>query len=417
MMVAALGRERAEVLKRIEHQRERVVDEMVAAIVEEIPLYQRHPDASMMADLRDHVDANVGLFLRTATDDRAPRADELVFIREAVEARIAQGFPIDQVLHAFRIGQQVMWEKVMSEARSHGAGAEAALSLALPAMRYTDAASSEFTERYVRVEQELRASSDRAGAVIVAALSEGRWPPERALAALQKPFPVRKGQRYLVAAVLGTSEVPMEQVRRHALLLGDLAPFEGAVAELTARELVLVVAVREDGIEKSHSALAARLRSICEEVVPAARIGVGGIGDGIGEIPSSRHEAFTAGRLAAPGTALALAALSLIERAAVMTSALGSPHRLVPDAVRRFVLDDLDGEGALVTTATTYVECDLNTRRTADALFLHPNTVRYRLGRLGELAGVDVRSPRQMVELVAGMRIVKLTRGTATSAS
>lgn len=205
-LVAAEARERAEVLTSIEDQRERVVEEMVAAIAEEIPLYQTHPDTAMMADLRAHVAANVALFLRTARDDRAPRSDELVSIREAVESRIAQGFPIDHVLHAFGIGQQVMWEKVTLEARSLGAGAEAALSLALPAMRYTDAASSEFTERYVRVEQELRASSDRASAVIVAALSEGRWPPERALAALQKPFPVRKHQRYLTAIVLAPAK-------------------------------------------------------------------------------------------------------------------------------------------------------------------------------------------------------------------
>jgi hypothetical protein len=408
--VVGLDRERTRVLARIARERDRVVDRMVATIVGEIPQYGSHPDDAMVRDLHDHVVANVDLFLRVAKDDRAPSAAELVFIRRAVEARIAQGFPIDQVLHAFRIGQRVLWETIMSEARSLGAGAEAALSLALPAMQYTDAASSEFTERYVRLEQELRASADRASSEIVSSLSEGHWPHDRSVAALQAPFPLHAGQAYLVAVVLGTLEDGMDEVRRQAVALGALSPFAGCVAQLSGPELVVILAVRRGATEVAHSVAATKLRTACERSVPHARIGIGGAATGIGEVGASRHEAAVASRQAEAGDSIVVPALPLVERAALATSALNAPERLVPERLRAFLHSDLDGDSTLVTTAETYVECDLNTSRTARLLFLHPNTVRYRLGRVGELAGLDVRSPGEMFELVAALRIIRAAR-------
>ena len=44
----------------------------------------------------------------------------------------------------------------------------------------------------------------------------------------------------------------------------------------------------------------------------------------------------------------------------------------------------------LLATATTYLETGGSLEATARALFVHPNTVRYRLGRIGELTGYDL---------------------------
>jgi hypothetical protein len=411
-----LDRERTRVLARIERARDRLVDRMVAAIIGGIPLYQSHPDEALMRDLRDHVAANIDLFLLTAKADRVPNASELGFIRQAVEARIAQGFPIDHVLHAFRIGQRVLWETIMSEARSQGAGAEAALSLALPAMQYTDAASSEFTERYVRLEQEMRASAERASGEVVSSLSEGRWPHDRSLAALQAPFPLDVEQAYIVAIVLGSAEDRMDEARRRATPLGTSSPFEGCVAQVSGRELIVILAVREHCLELAHAVLAAKLRAVCERAVSRGRIGIGCIATGIAEIAASRHEAAIASRQAEAGESVVVPALSLVERAALATSGLGAPERLVPKRLREFVSSDLARDATLISTAETYVECDLNTGSTANLLYLHPNTVRYRLGRIGKLAGVDVRSPSEMFELVLAVRIIRAARRLSSPA-
>jgi hypothetical protein len=414
-MSVAVGpdRERIRVLMEIERRRDEVIEHMVATIAGEIPQYRLHPDAELMRDLLDHVASNVDLFLRVAKAERAPTSAELVFIREAVEARIAQGFPIDHVLHAFRIGQRVLWETVMHEAAAVGAGPEAALSLALPAMQYTDAASSEFTERYVRLEQELRASSDRAGAEIVTALSEGRWPHDRSIAALRTPFPLHGAQAYVVAVALGSHEA-LEEIRRRANTIGASGShFDGCVTQLSARDLVVIMALRTDAAEDAPAIMDGKLRQTGERLTACARIGVGGACVGIADIADSRHEATVAARQAELGGSVVFPALPLVERVALAASALGAPERLVPERLRGFVRSDLEGGATLTTTAEIYVECDLNTNDAAERLYLHPNTVRYRLGRVGSLTGLDVRSPRAMFELVTAVRILRAAQRPA----
>ncbi|ADU48572.1 PucR family transcriptional regulator [Intrasporangium calvum] len=52
------------------------------------------------------------------------------------------------------------------------------------------------------------------------------------------------------------------------------------------------------------------------------------------------------------------------------------------------------GQLALLTTAETYLEAGRSLEATARALFIHPNTVRYRLGRIDDLTGFDLTTPR-----------------------
>jgi hypothetical protein len=405
-----LEQNRARVLAKLDRHCERLVERMVAAIVDEIPHYRAHPDPLLLADLAAHVRANIVTFIRVTEQERPPTSDELAFVADMVERRVAQGVPMDHVLHAFRIGQRVLWERIMSEAREVGAGPEAALSLALPAMRYADVAASEFTACYVRLEEELRASADRASAEVVDALSEGRWPPERAVAAIEPPFPVDASQRYLVAVVAAVSQQRIDELRRQLVLACSSAPLVGAVARVTGAELAVVAAVRPDAGTGVAARLAATARDLCERLTPQARIGIGGRADGVADVPAARREATAAARQAGAGGTVVVEELTVVERAALITSTLANPARLVPDAIEAFVTADLERDGTLVATATAYVESDLNTRRTAERLYVHRNTIRYRLGRIAQLAGVDTSSPRELFELAAAIRILTAAR-------
>jgi DNA-binding PucR family transcriptional regulator len=62
-------------------------------------------------------------------------------------------------------------------------------------------------------------------------------------------------------------------------------------------------------------------------------------------------------------------------------------------AARRELVEDVyqplvAGGNALVDTVTTYLEQGSSLEATARMLFVHPNTVRYRLRRAGELTGL-----------------------------
>ncbi|HUD39821.1 MAG TPA: helix-turn-helix domain-containing protein [Streptosporangiaceae bacterium] len=77
---------------------------------------------------------------------------------------------------------------------------------------------------------------------------------------------------------------------------------------------------------------------------------------------------------------------------------------LPPGAVPRFVdeilkpLTDYDREhnGSLVKTLRAYLQHRGSLRKAAEELFVHANTVQLRLGRVGQLTGIDLHDPRQI---------------------
>jgi hypothetical protein len=398
--------ERARVLDELVQDREKVADQMVSAIAAAIPAYTSHPDPALLEDLTEHVTQNIDAFLRIAAEHRPPRPDDLTFVRAAVERRIAQGVPMDTVLHAFRVGQQFLWETVVVTAERIGAGPGAAISLALPAMQYTDAASSEFTESYVRIEQQMQASTDRASAQIVEALIDGRRPADRSIAALRGPFAVDGDETHVVAVLTGIPDTELDQVRRAIDRHGREHPLRGTVSHPVGGELVVVSAV-DPSAAQVPDRISGDLRSAAERAHAGVRIGISGLCRGIGEIAAGHDEASAAARNAAEGTTVSLETMGVIERVALVGGRGATPARLVPDRIREFIFDDLERDGALVSTALAYVEADLNARKAAEHLFLHPNTVLYRLRRIGERTGIDVRSATQLLDLVTSIRIVR----------
>ncbi|MEA3247240.1 MAG: helix-turn-helix domain-containing protein, partial [Gemmatimonadota bacterium] len=54
-------------------------------------------------------------------------------------------------------------------------------------------------------------------------------------------------------------------------------------------------------------------------------------------------------------------------------------------------------------TLVTYLAADQSVTRTAEALFLHPNTVRYRLGRVEEAIGEPISSPFALANLILAL--------------
>ncbi|MFI5075314.1 MAG: PucR family transcriptional regulator [Actinomycetales bacterium] len=91
------------------------------------------------------------------------------------------------------------------------------------------------------------------------------------------------------------------------------------------------------------------------------------------------------------------------------------PERvLAGDASASRVLVDrihhpLEGHPALLTTATAYLETGGSLEATARALFVHPNTVRYRLGRIAEVTGYDLAHPREAHTIAIALAVGRLS--------
>jgi sugar diacid utilization regulator/putative methionine-R-sulfoxide reductase with GAF domain len=68
---------------------------------------------------------------------------------------------------------------------------------------------------------------------------------------------------------------------------------------------------------------------------------------------------------------------------------------------------DRDHHADLVRTVEVYLKCDCNLKRTGEELFLHPKTVRYRLDRVEELAGISFASQRHRFDAELATTIIR----------
>ncbi|HVE68593.1 MAG TPA: helix-turn-helix domain-containing protein [Solirubrobacteraceae bacterium] len=100
-----------------------------------------------------------------------------------------------------------------------------------------------------------------------------------------------------------------------------------------------------------------------------------------------------------------------------------------PDELQRFYAETLEPLVAyddqydtdLVSTIEAFLDCDGNVAQTAERLFAHRHTVRYRLERVRELSGLDVGSSDGREKLSLGLKAMRVLgihapRGPATEA-
>ncbi len=65
--------------------------------------------------------------------------------------------------------------------------------------------------------------------------------------------------------------------------------------------------------------------------------------------------------------------------------------------------------GGLIQTLETYIRRNYCLNETASDLYLHPNTVKYRLQKIEELCGVDLRNSEDLMNLQVALRLHRLT--------
>jgi purine catabolism regulator len=101
---------------------------------------------------------------------------------------------------------------------------------------------------------------------------------------------------------------------------------------------------------------------------------------------------------AAPGRVLRFEDFELID--ALLSAADPAELRARVD----LVLDPLRGHPQLLETLVAYLTADQNVNVAAEGLHVHPNSLRYRLGRVEELLGRALRSPATLADLYVALR-------------
>ena len=77
------------------------------------------------------------------------------------------------------------------------------------------------------------------------------------------------------------------------------------------------------------------------------------------------------------------------------------------ELVRPLVEHDRERRSDLVRTLRTYFASGANASEAADRMFLHRNSMLYRLARIGKLTGLDLKDSRAALALQLGLLVLE----------
>jgi hypothetical protein len=379
-----------------------LVDRGVKRIFGEIPAYARLAQPPFVADVREHVDLHHDAVVRSVAARRPLEGEELAFMRPQVSRRPGR-IPLADFMQGFRIYMEVLWEAVLESAVDDSAR-DAALEAAGAVIRYINSATTEAAQVYIEAERLLLAQGDRVRRDLLEDLLAGRPPaPGPKLTAardagLHPPAPC-----VVIVAVPLVAPDDEHALRSVAVTLARAVG--SAVAPLTVTrhdELVLVARVEGDAADLVAALAAAHERLTATGTELA--IGVSIVQPGLDRVATAYEQAQAAlERVRAKGGLMALPAMSTFDCLTLFGPE--TARRRIPEEVRQFVSEDLAEGRVLTTTLLEYAASDFNARLTAERLFVHPNTARYRLGKIEERTGCDLRCVADVVDLLIAVRL------------
>src|SRR5438105_4099642 len=287
--------------------------------------------------------------------------------------RAQQGIPVEDVLIALRIGVKDVLTRAREVAGPLGIESEEMLDFVQSLTAWADramaivAAAHRQTELdLVRRQQERREHLAREALRGRLAASQLR---ERANACGIDP----EGEYIAIRASLQADGERLE-LERTLGFHDNVSPRPGASTEL-------------DGD------LAGFLRELPSRALPLA------VGVGPARPLERLAESFElATRALTTARAFGLEGANTLETLGVLPSV--AADAAVGDALTRRYLEPLAASGAeIITSLRAYFECDMHVDRAAKQLFVHPNTLRYRIARFEELTGANLRELRTAVEV------------------
>ncbi|MFI6493301.1 PucR family transcriptional regulator [Streptomyces sp. NPDC050564] len=366
-------------------------ERMAQRIRAEVDAYQ---DASLIPfdSLRRSCTANADLILSHFHTADAPEPSPA---RETGRIRAEQGMPLADTLHAYRIGFELLWSEFIAEARTHPEVTDAQLvsqSAEIWALfgRYAEAVAAAHRE----TSAELTLQREARRSALVEALFTGVISDRTTLWEAARELGLPEQGPYAVAVAV--ADAPGEE---------PLAGIEAALRQAQLPSAWRLLPDQQIGVVALATPTA---ESTCLRTLRRARARVG-VSPGF---PSLRDvpQALRFARLALaglPGTGPGVARFDDNLLAMVVAAAPAEAAHLT-EVVLKPVFDLPAAERArLLTTLEHWFAAAGSAAEAARTLFVHPNTVRYRLRRIEELTGRALSDPRAVADLGAALLAVR----------
>ena len=394
-----------------------LVPAAVEAIWQQVPAYAASHDDQLRADVGVHVAAVFRVFLDGLAGRRDASRADFAITREQATRRVAQGISLADFLQAFRIGQLTLWQGIITAAGDDPAARDGALSVVAQLMQVIELGSTVAGEAYVQAQQHALAEGDRVRRDLLEDLlarQDTRAGPGQAVLRAAGLSP---GRRLLVASAApagepaggdeagppGLPELPDVA----AALRGSFGGHGLGLTVVRHDEIVGIAPVAGGRAEPAVASLTRVCAGLARQGMRLA-VGVSTVHAGLPEIPEAYAEARAArDGLGAGAGVLALPLLTSFDYLVLRDDE--TARRLIRPEVRRFVAEDAAAGGALIATLAAYAACDLNARTAARQLHLHVNTAYYRLDRIAERTGCDLRRFADVMELLIAVRLLGAT--------
>jgi sugar diacid utilization regulator len=409
-----------ELADRLFEELERRADEVAVrsrdAIVGGVPAYAPIRDPAFAESIYRHSTEHVLTVARVMREQRMPTDEELDFVRRQAVRRVGT-VPLEMLLHSYRIGHRVMWEWLLAEAGDEPGAAEMVRTLVSRTIEYTDVISVAATEAYIREQQRRDTDRDRARRDLLDDLLAGRFLDGGDARVRATALGLEVSGEFVVAVAVPADGQPSPPRLLHlvAEAVGEHGTVQNQAAFVVVRhdEVVALVPLHNrtlHGVRVQLSAALADLPGPASSMVA----GISAPCSGLADFPRGYEEAHHALRLSRADTPVViLGDVSLLDY--LVAHADATAARVVAPRVQRLLDDDQRHDGVLVDTLAAYVDADLNVVRAAQRLGVHPNTVHYRLGRIGQLAGINPRRVADLVDVLTSVRVLRQAAQRATA--
>ncbi|MDO7867233.1 PucR family transcriptional regulator [Nocardioides jiangxiensis] len=363
-------------------------------IVARVPAYTLEEPVPA-SELRWSVEENLR-FLITALG--SPDGDD-VDMRTPVatgQRRARAAMPLPEVLRAYRLVFSTLWEALVGHVRASD-DPELAAALFAAASRLWQLADEHavaLTEAYRATTAEMLVRDQRRRSALVEALFLGTagsgscWEAASLLG-----LPPDSGFVAVAAETTGLAEESLPDVERRLLERGLASAWRlmpalqvGIVALPEGREADLIALLGE--ITRSRSGVSPRYTSIAE--TPRAL--------------QLARAAISVQRAGKPGVHL----FSSSPLAALMACDPAAAERLGVDVLGAVLALPSEDRDVLLETLHAYLDQQASAELAGRVLHCHPNTVRYRLRRLTEIAGRSLQDPYALAELAAASYAVRM---------
>ncbi|WP_067718037.1 PucR family transcriptional regulator [Nocardia yamanashiensis] len=407
--------ERARIVSRVFDHAGEMADTGMHAIMAQIPAYAAR-DEALRADVHDQLTRLCRTGLGALLDKRRVTVADVAYTRRAAARRAQAGLTLVDYINAFRLGQQALWKTLMVHAGDTEAGREAALSMVTPLTRYCDLISTQAANAYLEFQQYLSAEASREHLELMDSLLAGELPGRGPLLAMAHAHGIGMEADTPVVVVAGSildSAGALETDTWHTVAAALSRSGIHGHRPLTVVRGAEVVAIAALGRFGTAEEFCERLRHTRESLAAqsiSTALGVSTVATDAGQLPKAYQQARAALELL-PDTGGVMALPQLTPFRYLVLRADDTARALVDARISTALADDRARGGALAETIRAFAAADMNLRAAAEQLRVHHNTAKYRLRRIQELTGRNVRAVGDLVELLVAIELQETRRG------